>query len=136
LKMNTTYDYAIFSVDAGSGGYNVLKISDETAEKGQDICVLGNPQGIESTLTKGIISGFKGGTEKEIMSGNFGEGNSFIQMDVAISHGSSGSPVMNMKGEVIGIATLSFAEANCVNCNFALNSEMAKGDLESLGIGN
>ena len=112
----------------------VLKISDESPEKGQDICVLGNPPGIESTLTKGILSGLKGGTEKEIMDGNFGEGNSFIQIDVAISHGSSGSPVMNMKGEVIGIATLSFAEANCVNCNFAVNIDKLKSDLETLGI--
>jgi S1-C subfamily serine protease len=131
IKTNTTYDYAIFRVNADRN-FTILKISDETPEKGQDICVLGNPQGIESTLTKGIISGFKGGIESEIIKGNFSEGNNFIQMDVAISHGSSGSPVMNMKGEVIGIATLSFAEANCVNCNFAVNIDMLKSDLNSL----
>jgi serine protease Do len=128
LKTNTTYDYAIFRVNADRN-FTILKISDEIPEKGQDICVLGNPQGIESTLTKGIISGFKGGTEKEVMKGNFSEGKTFIQIDVAISHGSSGSPVMNMKGEVVGIATLSFAEANCVNCNFAVNIDMLKSDL-------
>jgi len=133
IKINNTYDYAIFRVEAVSD-ITILKISDESPEKGQDICVLGNPQGIESTLTKGIISGFKGGTEKEIMNGKFSDGTSFIQMDVAISHGSSGSPVMNMKGEVIGIATLSFAEANCVNCNFAVNIDNLKGDLRDLGI--
>jgi pSer/pThr/pTyr-binding forkhead associated (FHA) protein len=131
LKTNSTYDYAIFRVDADRN-FTILKITDETPEKGQDIYVLGNPQGIESTLTKGIISGFKGGTEQDIAKGIFNEGNSFIQLDVAISHGSSGSPVMNMKGEVIGIATLSFAEANCVNCNFAINIDMLKSDLNSL----
>jgi pSer/pThr/pTyr-binding forkhead associated (FHA) protein len=123
IKTNTTYDYAIFRVNAGSN-FTVLKISDEEPEKGQEICVLGNPQGIESTLTQGIISGFKGGTESEVIKGDFGKGSTFIQIDVAISHGSSGSPVMNMKGEVIGIATLSFAEANCVNCNFAVNIDI------------
>ena len=131
LKTNNTYDYAIFRVDADRN-FTILKISDETPEKGQDICVLGNPQGIESTLTKGIISGFKGGTELDIAKGIFSEGNTFIQIDVAISHGSSGSPVMNMKGEVIGIATLSFAEANCVNCNFAINIDMLKSDLNTV----
>ncbi len=131
FKTNTTYDYAIFRVNADRN-FTYLKISDETPEKGQDICVLGNPQGIESTLTKGIISGFKGGTEKEVIKGNFSEGKTFIQIDVAISHGSSGSPVMNMKGEVIGIATLSFAEANCVNCNFAVNIDMLKSDLKDI----
>jgi serine protease Do len=131
LKTNNTYDYAIFRVDADRN-FTILKISDETPEKGQDICVLGNPQGIESTLTKGIISGFKGGTELDVAKGIFSEGNTFIQIDVAISHGSSGSPVMNMKGEVIGIATLSFAEANCVNCNFAINIDMLKSDLNTI----
>jgi pSer/pThr/pTyr-binding forkhead associated (FHA) protein len=131
IKTNTTYDYAIFRVEADRR-FTILKISDEKPEKGQDICVLGNPQGIESTLTRGIISGFKGGTEKEIIDGKFEDGDTFIQMDVAISHGSSGSPVMNMKGEVIGIATLSFAEANCVNCNFAVNVDMLKSDLNKI----
>jgi serine protease Do len=130
LKTNTIYDYAIFRVETDKN-FTFLNISDETPEKGQDICVLGNPQGIESTLTKGIISGFKGGTEQDIAKGVFGDGNTFIQIDVAISHGSSGSPVMNMKGEVIGIATLSFAEANCVNCNFAININMLKPDLNN-----
>jgi len=130
LKTNTIYDYAIFRVE-DCKDFTILKISEETPEKGQDICVLGNPQGIESTLTKGIISGFKGGEEKEILNGHFSEGKTFIQMDVAISHGSSGSPVMNMKGEVIGVATLSFAEANCVNCNFAINIDMLKSDLNN-----
>jgi pSer/pThr/pTyr-binding forkhead associated (FHA) protein/V8-like Glu-specific endopeptidase len=131
LKINTTYDYAIFRVN-GNNDFTMLKVADEEPEKGQDIIVLGNPQGIESTLTKGIVSGFKGGTEKEVMSGQFSEGNTFIQIDVAISHGSSGSPVMNMKGQVVGIASLSFAEANCVNCNFAVNIDMLKQDLNSV----
>ncbi len=131
MKINNTYDYAIFKVISDESFYS-LRISNTPPEKGHDIFVLGNPQGIESTLTKGIISGLKGGTEQEVVEGRFSSGNSYIQIDVAISHGSSGSPVMNMKGEVIGIATLSFEEAQCSNCNFALNIDMLKDDLEEV----
>ncbi|MEI6124311.1 MAG: FHA domain-containing protein [Bacteroidota bacterium] len=131
LKTNKTYDYAIFKVNSEES-FTSLKISNTPPEKGHDIFVLGNPQGIESTLTKGIVSGLKGGTEQEVIDGRFSSGNSYIQIDVAISHGSSGSPVMNMKGEVIGIATLSFEESNCKNCNFALNIDLLRSDLENV----
>ena len=131
LRTNDTYDYSIFKVISDERFTN-LKISDTPPEKGQDIYVLGNPQGIESTLTKGIVSGLKGGTEEDVIEGKFGSGNTYIQIDVAISHGSSGSPVMNMKGEVIGVATLSFEEADCKNCNFALTIDMVRSDVESV----
>ncbi len=131
MKINNIYDYAIFKVISDESFYS-LRISGTPADKGQDIVVLGNPEGIESTLTKGIVSGLKGGTEEELIEGNFSSGNSYLMIDVAISHGSSGSPVMNMKGEVIGIATLSFEEAQCSNCNFALNIDMLKDDLEEV----
>jgi pSer/pThr/pTyr-binding forkhead associated (FHA) protein len=131
IKINSVYDYAIFKVNDASD-FTVLPRAATTPLKGEDIFVIGNPQGIESTLTKGIVSGFKGGTEKDIVNGTFKEGNSFIQIDVAISHGSSGSPVFNTKGEVVGIATLSFEEAQCKNCNFAVNIEMLKEDIDKL----
>lgn len=135
MKINSVYDYAIFKVNDVTD-FTVLPIATTTPLKGEDIFVIGNPQGIESTLTKGIVSGCKGGTEKDIVNGTFKEGNSFIQIDVAISHGSSGSPVFNTKGEVVGIATLSFEEAQCKNCNFAVNIEMLKEDIDKIKINN
>ena len=131
IKINSVYDYAIFKVN-DVANFTVLPIATTTPLKGEDIFVIGNPQGIESTLTKGIVSGFKGGTEKDIVNGTFKDGDSFIQIDVAISHGSSGSPVFNTKGEVVGIATLSFEEAQCKNCNFAVNIEMLKEDIDNI----
>lgn len=121
LERNKEYDYAVFRVDNKGERFNWLKRSPATPDKGDEIFVLGNPQGMESTLTKGIVSSLRGGNENDIVNGRFREGNSFIQIDVAVSHGSSGSPVMNMKGEVVGIATLSFEKADCINCNFAVN---------------
>jgi hypothetical protein len=127
---NREYDYAVFTVDASGKTFPYLKRSNSTPRKGEEIFVLGNPQGIESTLTKGIVSGMKGGNENDLMSGRFKDGDNFIQIDVAVSHGSSGSPVMNMQGEVVGIATLSFQESDCINCNFAVNIQLLKSYLQ------
>lgn len=124
LERNKKYDYAVFTIDNGGDYFRPLYRSRTTPAKGEEIFVIGNPQGIESTVTKGIVSGLKGGTEDDIMNGKFSDGNNFLQIDVAISHGSSGSPVLNMKGELVGIATLSFQEANCINCNFAVNIQL------------
>jgi pSer/pThr/pTyr-binding forkhead associated (FHA) protein len=130
VERNKAYDYAVFTIDDQGDFFRPLRRASTTPAKGDEIFVIGNPKGIESTVTKGIISGLKGGSEDEIMNGRFKEGDDFLQIDVAISHGSSGSPVLNMKGEVVGIATLSFQEADCINCNFALNAQMLKKFIE------
>jgi pSer/pThr/pTyr-binding forkhead associated (FHA) protein len=124
IARNKEFDYAVFRIDNHGHKFNWLKRSQTIPQKGDEIFVLGNPQGIESTLTKGIVSSLRGGDEDDIMNGKFSSGTNYIQIDVAVSHGSSGSPVMNMKGEVVGIATLSFQEADCINCNFAVNIQL------------
>jgi len=126
LVRNKNYDFAVFNIKNSGDYFKPLKRGRSVPEKGEEIYVIGNPQGIESTLTKGIISGMKGGDEEDLMNGHFTEGDNFLQIDVAISHGSSGSPVLNRKGEVVGIATLSFQESNCINCNFAVNIQLLK----------
>lgn len=57
---------------------------------GDEIYVVGNPEGLEGTFSQGIISALRE--------------NGFIQITAPISHGSSGGPVLNNKGEVIGVA--------------------------------
>jgi serine protease Do len=130
LERNKKFDYAVFTIENQGDYFSPLSRSSTTPAKGEEIFVIGNPQGIESTVTKGIVSGLKGGTEDDIMNGKFNDGTNFLQIDVAISHGSSGSPVMNMKGELVGIATLSFQESNCINCNFAINIQLLKPYVE------
>lgn len=74
---------------------------------GEDIVAIGNPAGLEGTVSKGIISGIRQA-----------EGIKFVQITAPISPGSSGGPVINLAGEVIGIAT-SYIDAG-QNLNFAM----------------
>ena len=98
---------------------NGIRVSSYLPEKGEDIFVLGNPKGLESTLTKGIVSAIR----SEIVP------NDRIQIDAAISPGSSGGPVMNMNGEVFGVAT--FKALDCENCNFAVNIKLILNKLNN-----
>lgn len=88
-----------------------LSLSKTTPEIGERIIVYGSPLGLEKTLSDGIISAIR-----EVP--GYGK---LIQITAPISPGSSGSPVLNMKGEVIGVATFQMIEGQ--NLNFAIPSE-------------
>ena len=78
-----------------------------TITVGEDIVAIGNPAGLEGTVSKGIISGIR-----EV------EDFKFIQITAPISPGSSGGPVFNLSGKVIGIATAYLDSGQ--NLNFAM----------------
>lgn len=82
---------------------------------GEDVVVVGNPLGLESTVSKGIVSAIR-----DIPAiGNV------LQISAPISPGSSGSPVLNMKGQVVGIATFILKEGQALN--FAIPSKTILG---------
>jgi serine protease Do len=113
IKTSAAFDYAIFQIKAGGRTFKTLKLATQTPAKGEEVIILGNPEGMESTLTRGIVSSIRG-------QDNIAD--AILQTDAAISHGSSGSPVMNLRGEVVGIAT--YKVEKCENCNFAYNSHL------------
>lgn len=124
LKKSKKYDFVIFKVENRNNiNFPVLRFAKNTPEKGDEIFVVGNPKGIESTLTKGVVSSLRGDINSR-SANEFLKGDVYIQIDAAISSGSSGSPVMNMKGQVVGIATAKIM--NCENCNFAVNIKKLK----------
>jgi len=88
-----------------------LSLSTTVPEVGERILVYGSPLGLEKTVSDGIISAIR-----EVP--GYGK---LIQITAPISPGSSGSPVLNMKGEVIGIASFQMIEGQ--NLNFAIPSE-------------
>lgn len=96
-------DYVIFKTDYTRN--MVLKISGEIPDIGEDVFAIGSPQGLSNSLTKGTISGFRE--------------NERIQIDATIDHGSSGGPLFNLKGEVIGITSSGLGTGS--ELNFAVN---------------
>ncbi len=113
ISKDKNFDYIVFRVDLAEGEeYPFLKPARKTPRKGTDIFVLGNPRGLESTITRGVVSAIRDQGKKEAV----------LQIDAAISPGSSGSPVMTMDGEVVGIAT--YKARDCESCNFAMNVQV------------
>lgn len=85
----------------------------EPAAVGETIFAIGNPEGFEGTFSQGIVSGVR----------NVGESR-FLQITAPISPGSSGGPVLNDKGQVIGIATATYRRGQ--NLNFAMPAEYVR----------
>ena len=96
-------DYVIFKTTYRT--QTPLKIADKKPRIGQDIFAIGSPKGLSNSLTKGTISGFRE--------------NDRIQIDATIDHGSSGGPLFNLQGEVIGITTSGMGTGS--ELNFAVN---------------
>ncbi len=89
-------DLAVLKIDADRP-LPFAKVGDSDALKvGDWVIAIGSPFGLEQTVTAGIVSA----TKRVVPSGMFGD---YIQTDAAINPGNSGGPLVNMKGEVIGI---------------------------------
>ena len=85
----------------------VIKLAVTTASIGQKVYVIGSPRGLPATISDGIISGMR----------DF-EGTKLLQMTASISPGSSGGPVLNSIGELIGISVSQLTDGQ--NLNFAI----------------
>jgi S1-C subfamily serine protease len=85
---------------------------------GEKVVVIGNPHGFENTISDGLLSQQR----------DTGEGYVLHQISAPVSGGSSGSPVFNQKGEVIGIATLSDTKGQ--NLNFSVPINYARGMID------
>jgi serine protease Do len=114
-------DLAVLKIPKPPEGLPVISMGDSNAiQVGEQVLVIGNPLGLEQTLTLGIISGVN-----RILPGSLlGLTLPLIQTDAAISPGNSGGPLVNRYGEVIGITT-SFIY-NAQNIGFALPIKIAK----------
>ncbi len=94
-------DIALLKIDCPENKYRPLKLADnQELQVGQRVLAIGNPFGLQGTMTSGIISslGRSIDTESGIME-------DLIQTDAAINPGNSGGPLLNTSGEVIGINT-------------------------------
>jgi S1-C subfamily serine protease len=91
ISFDEDNDIAIFKVEAKELP-TIKLIKDAKAKQGDSVVVIGSPLGMETTVSDGIISSIRKKGE-------------LIQITAPVSPGSSGSPVFNIKGDVIGVAT-------------------------------
>jgi S1-C subfamily serine protease len=113
-------DLAVIKVDLPAGSIRPLPIGDSTqVYVGQFVLAIGNPFGLERTLTFGIVSALG----RVIESPNQRFIGEVIQSDVAINPGNSGGPLLNLTGQVIGVnsAILSPSGANA-GIGFAISA--------------
>jgi serine protease Do len=124
-------DVAVLKVDVP--GLPVLPLGDSDAiDVGDWVVAIGNPFGLSHTVSAGIISA-KGRTRDDLPDLDRPGGQSyfnFLQTDAAINQGNSGGPLLNLRGEVVGINTAIRANAN--NIGFAIPMNMVKSILPAL----
>lgn len=134
LKNEKEYEAEIIGRDPNTdlalikikSGHNLpeLKFGDSDALKvGQWVMAIGNPFGLDHTVTAGIVSA-KG---RVIGSGPYDD---FIQTDASINPGNSGGPLLNMQGQVVGINTAIIASGQGIG--FAIPVNLAKGVIDQL----
>lgn len=119
-------DIAVIKIDAGRSLPAAPLGDSDRLEVGEWVMAIGNPFGLDHTVTSGIVSA-KGR--------NIGQGpyDNFIQTDASINPGNSGGPLINLRGEVIGINTAIFSQSGGnVGIGFAIPSNSVKELLPQL----
>jgi serine protease Do len=120
LASDKANDLAILQVEGRNLPFVPLGDSDGV-KVGEAICVIGSPMLLEGAVSAGIISAVR----------ELQDGRKLLQITAPISKGSSGSPIFNRKGEVIGVASFILSEGQ--NLNFAVPSNVVKALLSRLG---
>jgi S1-C subfamily serine protease len=121
LASDKANDLAILQAEGRNLPFVPLGDSDGV-KVGEAVCVIGSPMLLEGTVSAGIISAVR----------ELRDGRKLLQITAPISKGSSGSPVFNRKGEVIGVISFTLSEGQ--NFNIAVPSNAVKALLSRLGI--
>jgi len=102
-------DLALLSVDTPTERPRSTELASELPDEGEPIFVIGNPLKLEGSVSDGIVSAVR-----EVP-------NSYriIQITAPISHGNSGSPVFNLKGQVLGVVTIKVTNGQNINLAIA-----------------
>ena len=123
LAVDDEADVALLSVDVPAERSRVVTFAAALPEEGEQVFVIGNPLRLEGSVSNGIVSAVR-----EVP--NVGQ---IVQITAPVSHGNSGSPLFNMRGQVVGIVTVKVT--NGQNINLALGAAriagLARGGLRS-----
>ncbi len=116
-------DLAVLKIDTGRT-LPFLKFADsDRAKVGDPVIVIGNPLGLGTSASSGIISAL----HRDLMNTPF---DNYIQTDAAINHGNSGGPVLDRDGDVLGVATILVTTAAGEGSN-GLGFALAGSDTET-----
>jgi serine protease Do len=119
-------DIAVIKIDAGEDLPVVTLGDSDRLEVGEWVMAIGNPFGLDHTVTSGIVSA-KG---RQIGSGPY---DNFIQTDASINPGNSGGPLINLRGEVVGITTAIYSQSGGnIGIGFAIPTNSVKELLPQL----
>jgi S1-C subfamily serine protease len=117
-------DLAVLKVDVDAKALTPLTLADSDAvQVGDPVVAIGNPFGLERTVTAGIVSAL----QRHIQSPNGFQIDQVIQTDAAINHGNSGGPLLNANGDVIGVnAQIESESGGNVGIGFAIPIDTVK----------
>jgi S1-C subfamily serine protease len=121
LGADPILDLAVLRISVSPGGLPKASLGDSDSVRiGEDVLAIGNPVGLEQTLTRGVVSGINRFLPESPLSLT----RPLIQTDAPINPGNSGGPLLNRCGEVIGINTMLVTDAQ--NIGFAVPINIAK----------
>ncbi len=134
-------DLALIHVDPSGLGLKALKlVSSSSVQVGDSVYAIGNPYGLDKTLTRGIVSALG----REIAAPDGAKIDGAIQTDAALNPGNSGGPLLNEQGEVIGVnsqiasdaAKVEGSQPGSTGVGFAISSNAAAQAVQKIESGN
>jgi serine protease Do len=118
-------DIAVIKLEGKNFPFLTFGNSDEL-EIAEDVIAIGSPFALEASVTRGIVSGKK----RQLQISDYED---FIQTDAAINPGNSGGPLLNLRGEVVGINTVIISRSGgFMGIGLAIPSNMAKSIMHQL----
>lgn len=133
IRKEPSLDLAVLEIDGSNISKTATLGDSDKIQTGESVIAIGNPLGLENSVTKGIISSKK----REIPIGIDGNNQTdkkiqVIQTDTAINPGNSGGALFNQNGEVIGINSSKITQQAVEKIGFAIPINTAKAIIETL----
>jgi putative serine protease PepD len=134
-------DLALIRVDPSGLGLRPLKlVSSTSVQVGDSVYAIGNPYGLDETLTRGIVSALG----REMSAPDGAKISGAIQTDAALNPGNSGGPLLNEQGEVIGVnsqiasdaASVAGSQPGSTGVGFAISSNTVAQAIKSIQSGS